>query len=880
MEYTRFAFAIVLTIIVINIKAQNQKPNIILILADDIGYKSLTCYGGNLNSTPNIDKLAKQGMRFTRCNSSPLCSPSRFMLLTGKYNFRNYSDWGAMDLNQKTIGNMMKDVGYKTGCYGKWQLGSRQSINIFGFDNYCVYLDSTHDFLNYSRYKSPHIVSNGKYLADSKTLNKYGEDIFTDSVLNFIESHQSTPFFVYYPMVLGHEPFCPTPDDPAFLDWNSNPDNSDTAFHTSMIKYMDKKIGQIMNKIKSLGIEDKTIVIFAGDNGTPRTIFDYTGNDGNLIKGGKGTTTAAGTRVPLIVTWRNTIVPGTVNKDLIDFTDFLPTVAGIANIPVPTDYGPLDGVSFYPRLTNQPGTPRDWIFCHYDRTGPNGAPLVRWAQTVSYKLYDTSSLKKVRLFYNIVKDSREKNPISDSLLTANEKKVKQQLLDVINNYVAQGIPIISSNPSILFINDSSLKLKDTIKANGGSTVTASGAVWGTKPNPKISSSNHTSTETLQGPFSTIITGLTPNTTYYIRAYATNFAGTVYSNQVKFTTLDVPVATKATGIDSNKFIANWKAYAGATNYRLDVSTSPTFTRITTPTITEGFDSGIIAPEGWTISSNIKAATSVFGVSAPALKFTASKQRITTALLSGPAIQLKFWIKGMGTDDTSSLLVEGFDGNSWKVIANLTKLARKGVIKTFNASSNPQLSQDFIQFRFTYTRNAGALIFDDVSIKYNKPVPLFVPGYRNLLVQTNSKIVTGLQAGTNYYYRVRAVKEGITTDNSNVIGVITKKAASIIATAKLYAAEIVTNSDTVNLAKRQFAVQVFPNPSPGEFMLTLQTGNKENVNITVTDTRGKILYRSSGNGNCTFTFGKTFAPGEYFISVTCGKLNRYIKVIKMR
>ncbi|HEX5155176.1 MAG TPA: T9SS type A sorting domain-containing protein, partial [Parafilimonas sp.] len=232
------------------------------------------------------------------------------------------------------------------------------------------------------------------------------------------------------------------------------------------------------------------------------------------------------------------------------------------------------------------------------------------------------------------------------------------------------------------------------------------------------------------------------------------------------------------------------------------------------------------------------------------------------------------------DTSSLLVEGFDGNDWKVIANLTKLPKTGVIKTFNASSDPQLSQDFIQFRFTYTKSAGVLIFDDVSIKYKKTVPLFVPGYRNLLVQTNSKMVTGLQAGTNYYYRVRAITSDNFTGNSNVIGVITKKAASIVATAKLYAAEMITNSDTVNLAKRQFAVQAFPNPSPGEFVLTLQTDNNENVKLTVTDTRGKVLYRSSGNGNCTFIFGKTFAPGEYFISVHCGKLNRSVKVIKMR
>ncbi|HEX5151338.1 MAG TPA: sulfatase-like hydrolase/transferase, partial [Parafilimonas sp.] len=122
MRNTQLALALIAIMIAMHSKAQNQKPNIILILADDIGYKSLTCNGGNLYSTPNIDKLAKQGMRFTQCHASPSCSPSRHLLLTGKYNFRNYIEWGKMDPNEKTIGNMLKDAGYKTGFFGKDQL--------------------------------------------------------------------------------------------------------------------------------------------------------------------------------------------------------------------------------------------------------------------------------------------------------------------------------------------------------------------------------------------------------------------------------------------------------------------------------------------------------------------------------------------------------------------------------------------------------------------------------------------------------------------------------------------------------------------------------------------------------------------------------------
>src|SRR6187401_906578 len=108
MRKTKVALAVIMTIIAMHSAAQDQRPNIILILADDVGYKSLTCNGGNLYSTPNIDKLAQKGMRFTQCHASPVCSPSRFLLLTGKYNFRNYTEWGVMNLHEKTIGNMMK----------------------------------------------------------------------------------------------------------------------------------------------------------------------------------------------------------------------------------------------------------------------------------------------------------------------------------------------------------------------------------------------------------------------------------------------------------------------------------------------------------------------------------------------------------------------------------------------------------------------------------------------------------------------------------------------------------------------------------------------------------------------------------------------------
>jgi arylsulfatase A-like enzyme len=556
-----------------NANTQVRKPNIIFILGDDVGYKSLNCDGGNLYSTPFIDTMAQQGMRFTQCQATPMCSPSRHMLLTGKYNFRNYYKWGFMDATEKTFGNMMRDAGYKTGFFGKEQLGGDGSaLNSWGFDNYCVYHITVGSPAG-SKYKDPHLYTHGAFLPDAATLNKYGPDIISDSVLGFIERNKSKPFFIYYPLMLVHTPFAPTPDDPEFAGWNpGNP--SDTSFFGSMMNYMDKKVGEVITKLQSLGIDKNTIIFFSGDNGTSGEVAVGDDED-SIILGGKKSTTENGTHVPLIAYWPGTIAAGTVNNDLVDFTDFLPTLAGIANISIPSYYGKLDGVNFAPRLTGQAGTPRDWIFCDFNFK-PGSSLLYRWAQTDAYKLYDTSA-GKPQLFYNLIKDANERHPIADDKLTSQEIKIKQMLLNVITNHVAQGKPLISLNPSLALRSDSSVILEDTIRTNGGSTITASGAVWSTSPNPKIPSSDHKSTGVMWGPFSTSISGLMPNTTYFLKTYATNYAGTAYSDQVKFKTLSPPVATAATAITKTGFTANWRDFPGATSYRLDVSTSPTFTQ---------------------------------------------------------------------------------------------------------------------------------------------------------------------------------------------------------------------------------------------------------------------------------------------------------------
>ena len=418
------------------LRAATTKPNIILILGDDVGYEIPTVNGGQSYSTPNLDKMAQVGMRFTQVRSTPLCSPSRFELLTGKYNFRNYSLWGSMDTTNRTIANMLSDAGYKTLICGKWQLsGGDTAIRSLGFQDYMVWNPYTAEGDEHvdgkgSRYKDPIIFTAGHFLPDDSTKGRYGDDLFTNHILNFIDSNRNDPFFVYYPICLVHPPFCPTPLDPEFQTWNSSPKNSDPKFYPSMVKYMDLKIGQILDKVRDSRLANNTIVIFVGDNGTSQQITSMF--QGQPFTGGKGTDQESGIHVPMMIWWQNQVSPGTVNNDLVDLSDFMPTLAGIANVPVPTTYGTLDGVSFYPRLHGLPGTPREWSYCYF-YPNPIKRPDRRdsWVQNGTYKLYSDSSSRNHNKFYNFINDPAEVTPLKTSQLTTEEKQTRRTFRNVL-----------------------------------------------------------------------------------------------------------------------------------------------------------------------------------------------------------------------------------------------------------------------------------------------------------------------------------------------------------------------------------------------------------------------------------------------------------------
>jgi arylsulfatase A len=380
----------------------SKKPNIVLIMADDLGYECLGCYGGKSYETPVLDKLAATGMRFEHCYSQPLCTPSRVKIMTGQYNFRNYVNFGVLDPKQKTFGHLLRDCGYATCVVGKWQLyGSvNQSAGVrgtgslpeqAGFDEHCLWQIKGRG----SRYKDPVMVQNSRTRDDLK--GKYGPDISCDYALDFIERHKTGPFLLYFPMALVHSPFVPTPDS---KDWEKPEHKNDTKYFADMVAYMDRIVGRIVSKLDELGLRENTLFLFTGDNGTNKSIKSKTTN--GIIQGDKGQTTDAGTRVPLIANQPGVIPAGKVCGDLVDFSDFVPTFAEAAGTKVPAEMK-VDGRSFLPQLRGEEGNPREWIFCHYDPRWGNRRKR-RFVRDKRWKLYDNGE------FYDVPADTLEQNP--------------------------------------------------------------------------------------------------------------------------------------------------------------------------------------------------------------------------------------------------------------------------------------------------------------------------------------------------------------------------------------------------------------------------------------------------------------------------------------
>ena len=395
------------------------RPNIVLIMADDFGYECVEANGGTSYKTPVLNQMASEGVRFEHCYSQPICTPSRVKLMTGQYNVRNYAEFGLLETSQVTFGNLFKGAGYETCIVGKWQLGKdRLRPAHFGFDEHCLWQLLRRP----SRFASPGLEVNGE-LKDYP--GGYGPDIVTDYACDFIERNKNNPFLLYYPMIITHCPFEPTPDS---VDWDPGSKGSPTykgnaKYFGDMVTYMDRLIGRILSQLDASGVRENTLVLFTGDNGTDTPVVSMMGD--RRVAGAKGKTIDAGCRVPLIAQWPGKTAAGVVSQDLVDFSDFLPTICEAADVSIPTTLT-LDGRSFFPQLTGQPGNPREWIYIWYARNG--GRKGREFTRTQRYKLYRSGE------FYDVPNDYREKNPLDVAKLTDEQQIVHAKLQHALAKY--------------------------------------------------------------------------------------------------------------------------------------------------------------------------------------------------------------------------------------------------------------------------------------------------------------------------------------------------------------------------------------------------------------------------------------------------------------
>jgi len=362
--------------------SNKRQPNIVLILADDLGYGDLSCYGQTHFATPNIDKLAKEGMMFTQHYAgSPVCAPSRCVLMTGKHTGHSYvrgnmqavpSGQLPLPASETTFAKILQANGYATGCFGKWGLGiagsSGDPLN-HGFDVFFGYHDQVLAHNSYPEYlyknrEKVYLDNEVQYVSKdhwskglgsvSSMKKEYSNDLIFEQAMNFMEANVDNPFFLYFPTTIPHdngeaprgERF-EVPENEQFADkeWSD-----EEKAYASLVVKLDDYVGELEKKLEELNIADNTVFIFTSDNGAlnPDNFENRFKSNGKL-RGYKRDVYEGGIRVPLIVKWPGVVEPGSKSGHISGFQDYLTTVCDIAGIEHPETE---DGISFMPTLVN------------------------------------------------------------------------------------------------------------------------------------------------------------------------------------------------------------------------------------------------------------------------------------------------------------------------------------------------------------------------------------------------------------------------------------------------------------------------------------------------------------------------------------------------
>ena len=414
--------------------AGRRPPNIVFIMADDLGPEWLGCYGAAEPLTPRIDALAAGGTRFTAVWASPICTPTRVMLLTGQYPFRTgwtlHHDaprWGGQYFDWRhytTWPQLIRRRGYATAIAGKWQINDLKAqpraLENHGFDEHCVWTGyEAGNPASGERYFDPFVQEN---LDRGIRAGTFGPDVYAEFLIDFMRRNRQRPFLAYYPMVLTHTPFTPTPRNRAA------PPTNRLALHRGMVAYMDELVGRLVDQIERLELTEQTIVIFTSDNGTAGRIVGRAG--GRDIRGGKGGVTERGVRVPLVVSWTGH-VPAGVTSTLVDFTDLMPTLLELTGTAHPPDLH-LDGRSLAPLLWGRPHQPREWVFTQgRQRNAERISPRV--VRGRRYKLYDDGSL------FDLAEDPLEQRNLAQSDVAAHVE-AREALGAVLAKLPADSLP--------------------------------------------------------------------------------------------------------------------------------------------------------------------------------------------------------------------------------------------------------------------------------------------------------------------------------------------------------------------------------------------------------------------------------------------------------
>lgn len=408
-----------------------EKPNIIFILTDDLGYRDLGCYGQENIATPNIDSLAANGMRFTDCYSgSAVCAPSRSVLMTGQHtghtrvraNFAKRGGTVVLDngpaqyrvplkREDVTVAEVLKQAGYATGITGKWGLGEPKTTGVpnkQGFDEWFGYLNQRRAHTYYPPYlwrNEEKVTLDGN---ENGRHGQYSHDLFTQFALEFINRHRSKRFFLYLPYTIPHAKY----EIPSTRPYTNKDWPRDAKVHAAMITRMDDHIRLIMALLKDQGIDRNTIVFFCSDNGAAKRwegIFDSCGP----LRGHKGDLYEGGIRTPMIVRWPGKVPAGETSDAVWYFADVLPTLADLAGVKNPEN---IDGVSVLPTLLGREQQTDDrFLYWEFPRGSLQQA--VRWR---NYKAVRPAADRVLEL-YDLEKDVGEKHNIaSDNLGVVHE----------------------------------------------------------------------------------------------------------------------------------------------------------------------------------------------------------------------------------------------------------------------------------------------------------------------------------------------------------------------------------------------------------------------------------------------------------------------------